>query len=181
LKKVVYVSPESFIDVDIPVIKELKKWYDLLWIVTFVREIEGTTRFFSPDFISDYCKKNNIHSLIVEERRRARNPFRIISALNLIIKPIKRFKPDIIYFESFYDSYLAFVARVCLGSSKTIIGIHDVEQHSSIGLIHQILHRFTIKIFKYFHVFSHTQKSLFLQQFPEKKVQVARLFLKDYF
>jgi glycosyltransferase involved in cell wall biosynthesis len=180
LKKVVYVSPESFIDVDIPLIKELNKLYDLLWIVTFVREIEGKTRFFSSDYISEYCKKNNVDHIIVEEKRRSRNPLRIISAWNKIIRPIKIFKPDVIYFESFYDPYLPFVVRLFLRTEKTIVGIHDVKQHSSIGLVHKIIHSFTIKIFKFFHVFSYTQKSLFTRQYPEKKVKVARLFLKDY-
>jgi glycosyltransferase involved in cell wall biosynthesis len=180
LKKLAYVSPESFIDVDIPLIKEINKWYDLLWIVTFVREIEGTTRFFSPEFISDYCKKNNIHYIIVEEKRRSRDPFRIISALKQIIRPLKIFNPDITYFESFYDPYLPFVVRVCIGSSKTIVGLHDAEQHSSIGFIHQLIQKLTIKTFKYFHVFSYTQKSLFIQKHPRKKVQVARLYLKNY-
>ena len=180
MKKVVYISPESFIDVDIPVIKELNKIYDILWIVTFVKDIKDTTRFFSPLFISDYCSEYKVRYLIVEDKRRARNPFRIFSAFKKIIGPIKKFKPDIIYFESFYDPYLPFVARFCLGISKTIIGLHDVEYHSGNGIIHKILHRFTIRIFKYFHVFSQTQRILFAQKFPNKKVKVARLFLKDF-
>lgn len=180
MKKIVYVSPESFIDVDIPLIKEINKQYDLLWIVTFVREDEGTTRFFSTEFISDYCRKNSINHIIVIEKKRSRNPLRIHAGMKKIILPIIRFSPDVIYFESFYDPYLPFIARVFLGNYKTIIGIHDVKPHSGIGLIHQIVLNLTIKIFKYFHVFSQTQKNLFIEQFPEKKVKVAQLFLKDF-
>jgi glycosyltransferase involved in cell wall biosynthesis len=180
LKRLVYTSPESFIDVDLPLIKELNKLYDLLWIVTFVREIEGTTRFYSPEFISEYSRKNNVQYIIVEENVRARNPYRILSAWHKIIVPIKLFKPDIIYFESFYDPYLPFIAWISLGSAKTVIGLHDVEQHSSIGSIHNIIQDLTIKMFKFFHVFSFVQKSLFTKKFPGKNVKVARLFLKDF-
>jgi glycosyltransferase involved in cell wall biosynthesis len=180
LKRLAYISPESFIDVDIPVIKELNRHYELIWFVTFVREIEGVTRFFSIDYIVDYCNENNINFVIVENKSRTRNPTRIISAIKDIILPIKQFKPDIIYFESFYDPYLPFVARILLGNRKTIIGIHDVENHSGIGFVHKIIQRLTIKTYRFFHAFSATQKDLLLKKFPDKKVEVARLFLKNY-
>lgn len=180
MKKLVYISPESFIDVDLPLIKEFNKIYDLLWIVTFVRDIEGITRFYSLEYVKNYCAINDIKNIIVEENRRSRNPLRIVTDYELIIKPIQIFKPDIIYFESFFDPYLPFIARICLGSGKTIIGLHDVEHHSNIGLSRRIIQTCIIGVFKYFHVFSETQASIFHSKYLVKSVRVAKLFLKDF-
>ena len=169
MRRLAYISPESFIDVDIPVIKELNRQYELIWFVTFVREIEGVTRFFSMDYIIDYCNENSISFVIVENKSRTRNPTRILSAVKDIVIPIKKFKPDIVYFESFYDPYLPFVARILLGNRKTIIGIHDVENHSGIGFLHRIIHNLIIKVYRFFHTFHLRKKICYLNNFLAKR------------
>jgi glycosyltransferase involved in cell wall biosynthesis len=180
MKKVAFISPESFLDVDLPIVKGLNKYVELLWIVTFSISEKNDQHIFSPAQIEEYSRLNNILHINILCPYRVRDPKRIKWSLK-IIRKIKDFNPGVIYFESFFDPYLALISRFYLGKKKTIIGLHDIELHPGAdSFFRKLSHWIIMNTFHYYHVFSDSQLKLFKALYPDKKAFLIGLFLKDF-
>lgn len=180
MKKIVFISPECFLDVDIPIIKELSKRTELLWIVTFSISKNSENHIFTPDQVLEYSKINKILNFNILCSFRVRDPRRIFLSIKLINK-IKRFSPDIIYFDSFYDPYLAVFSSLLLEKNKIIIGVHDVELHPGAdSFFHKVTHYIIMKSFLYYHVFSNSQLDLFRKLYPNKNVFRISMYVKNF-
>ncbi len=174
-KKLIYISPECFIDVDVPVIIELNKLYDFKWML-FI----GAENFYSAKDIFEICHENKINHKIFRNSYRKRNIFQIFPSIKLILL-IKQFNPDIIYFEQFENPYLSFISFFCLSTKIIVVGIHDVKPHSRHSKLLANLHKkIYLFLFKNFHVFSYTQRAIFTAKYRNKNVFVSQLNLKDY-
>ncbi|HEY5125296.1 MAG TPA: glycosyltransferase [Ignavibacteria bacterium] len=180
MKKVAFISPESYLDVDLPIVKELNKYVKLLWIVTFATSKKNNQHIFSPDQIAEYSRLNNISHYNILSSYRVSDPRRIKWSLN-IIRKIKDFDPDTIYFESFFDPYLAIFSRFYLGKKKTIIGLHDIELHPGAdSFFRKLSHWIIMTSFQYYHVFSDSQLKLLKVLHPDRKTFLIGLFLKNF-
>jgi glycosyltransferase involved in cell wall biosynthesis len=180
MKKIAFISSESFLDVDLPIVKGLNKYVELLWITTFSISKKNDQHVFNPDQISEYSRLNNIPHFNTLSSYRVRDPRRIKTSLN-VIRKIKDFCPDVIYFDSFSDPYLAVFSRFILGRNRTIIGLHDIELHPGAdSFFHKLTHWIIMNSFHYYHVFSDSQLTLFKVQHPEKRSFLIGLFLKDF-
>lgn len=174
-RKLIYISPGYFIDVDIPVITELNKYYDFKWII-----ILGAENYYTTKTILEVCSENKINQTIFRNKYRKRNIYQIFSSIRLI-KLIKLFKPDIIYFEQFDNPYLSLLSFFTLSIKKIVVGVHDVIPHlrhsKLIGYLHKKAYIF---LFKNFHLFSSTQGKIFSTNYKKKNIFIAKLNLKDF-
>lgn len=180
MKKVAFITPECFSDVDLPIVKELNKQVELLWITMFSISKKNNHHIFSPVQLEEFSRLNNISHINILSPYRVRDPRRIRISLNTI-KKIKEFSPDVIYFNSFYDPYLAVFSRIYLGVKRTIIGLHDIELHPGAdSFFHKLSHWIIINFFYNYHVFSKSQLDLFKIKHPERKTFLIGLYLKDF-
>lgn len=177
-KRVVYVSPESFSDVDFPVVKELKSKYNLTWIVLFNDLNISYKPKSSKTEIEDFCIIKNIDVVILERKGRLLNPKNIIFDYKLL-RLINNYKPDLIYIESFIDVYFTLLSYLLLPISKTIVSIHDVIPHkkqlTNLKIFSMNIQR---KLFYNFHLFSKGQNEIFKKTYPTKKTFVIPLVPK---
>ena len=177
MRKFLYISPDSFIDVDFPVIQKLNCFYHLLWLIVYPEK--GPYKF-EVDVIDQYCKKHDIVYSVIFAHGRARYPQRIISDLELLQKA-RKFKPDLIYIETFSDPWLPWLTRALLPVSGVIVAVHDANPHiNQMKYFRKISDHFSVRLFRNFHLFSKTQEKLFNQTYPEKNSFVAPLYLKDF-
>lgn len=174
--QIAYISPDSFFDVDFPILKELNKVYDLIWYPIIP---EKNSRF-SENEIKSFCKENNINFNLSIRKGRRRDLRQLFFSIKLL-KAIRERNPDIIYTEYLNDIYLGVLAMLFLPKKKTIYAIHDVTSHTNFnskianGLIELLRKHFT-----YFHLFSQTQKIVFDNSYEDKETFYAPLALKDF-
>jgi glycosyltransferase involved in cell wall biosynthesis len=178
MKKIVWITSENFIDVDMHIIPHLVKRYDFTWIVTFAK-------YKSSDYqisdIIDFCEKNQINYYICELLYRFRN-LKIILKYICIIKQIKKQKSDIIYVNMLGLPYLLPLFYLFLPIKKIIYAVHDVINHIEIDnrTFMNLYQRFICRCFKNFQVYSKSQLGIFMSEYRNKNVLYAPLYLKDY-
>ena len=176
MKTINYISWECFVDTDIPILPELRKYFDIRWILFF----DNVSFRASEKEIQTFCSKYNIPYTIFRYYSRRSHPWNFVRILN-ILRSVKIDKSDIIYIESFHDPYFPFLARIILGNKNVVIGIHDFKQHKESGSWGFILLNWcAIKMFHYFHFFSESQKAIFQIAWPQKEVFLAKMCLKDF-
>lgn len=178
LKKLAYISPENYSDVDIPVIMHLNKAYDLKWYVIFNDEKVNAAPKFSIVETTNYAKTNKIKFEAVIRKGRIRNIFNFFLMFKLIRKVLKS-KPDLIYIESFNDVYFLFLSMLFFNKKNVIIGIHDVIPHLKFSNpVKDFLDDIQRKFFKYFHLFSQNQALYFNKHYKKKQSFVVPMCLK---
>ena len=175
-KLLAYISPSFFIDVDLPVLRELARYYKVSWYLVW----SIWERNFEIEENVQYCHKYEIDFYCFRYRARFRDPRNLLLAPQIVLA-IRRARPDIIYFEGFSDPYLPFVARALLPGDSTIVGIHDVEPHKGPkNGAYRLLNAATFALFKNFLLFSQNQQQIFLEKYPRKRSFVASIYVKDF-
>lgn len=177
MKKLAYTTSEYFLDVDIPVIRELKKTYDLYWIV-FMKVNEGVR--FTVEEVQEFSEKHQVQTDIIRIHTRYRSPAQFINDFNCMRK-LRRLKADIYYFQAFPDPYMPVLCRLFLNRRKTVIAIHDAVPHQKFrSALARINEYFYFNVFRNYHLFSENQKLYFEKRHPGKNILMARLSLKDF-
>lgn len=89
-KKIVWVTPDGFLDTDIGVVPYIKE-FNIHWIILFGKK----NRFTEKDFKNFHSE--NLKITFLYNKSRARYPKTFLYYIKLL-RLIKRIKPDIIYF-----------------------------------------------------------------------------------
>lgn len=177
-KKVVMVTSEDLLDVDLPIVKEIHNQYDLLWIVIF----RGYNWFSQQDII-DFCNVNDIKHKLFSQELKIKNPKTIFFNLKLL-KYINSLEVDLIYDSYLGTPYFHFFVPFFLKRNKFIIAIHDVVQHYNMNYrgIRAFYVNFIISKYNNIHLFSSNQKKEFLSLYPNysKNILLAPLCLKNF-
>lgn len=136
--------------------------------------------FYKEINITEFCKKNNIKYKIIKNPYRKINPIHFLFSIK-IINYIKKFNPDIYYFEQFSNPYLTLCAKTFIPNNKIVVSVHDVlphQEHSKhLARIHKKIY---LNIFNNYQVFSKHQAKLMREKFSPKKLFTIPLNLKDF-
>lgn len=174
--KIAYISPDSFFDVDFPILKELNKGYNLVWHPIIPTKNSRYTK----EEIELFCEKNKIEYHLHIRKGRRRHVRQLFFSLRLL-RSVKKNNPDIIYTEYLNDIYLGILAVLFLPKKRTIYAVHDVTSHTNFkSNIANKLTEFLRNNFTNFHLFSQTQKTVFDESYKNKKTFYAPLALKDF-
>lgn len=170
-KRIVWVTGDYFIDVDMPIVPHLCREYDIEWII-----IRGQDEKIEVPTSCDGC---DIHTYQMSFRRR---DIRCISFYARIARRIKAFNPDIIYIDAVEMPYLYPVFDFYLPRHKMVHAAHNVVSYP--GWPHRRMNEMYIKyIFgnhKNFHIFSQHTRAVFEQLYSGKNILCTPLSLKDY-
>lgn len=158
------------------ILAELNTEYNVLLII----DHEENKNYSLLD-ITNYCNNNKISSFIVENTiRRARNPQNILRAIKILSK-IKKFKPDLIYIESFSDPYFSILCLLFLKKSKVIIALMDYELHpyeeNRVRFSDKFYQVLYLKFFNNFQLFSSQQAKALKKDYPQKNLYFIPLYL----
>jgi len=179
VKKIFWITPESFLDVDMPVIELLNSKFDIFWLV--IGFDKSTKHMFTKSDVENFADRIMLEYAIVSTRYRFRNPLMLFFYFS-IIKKIKRFKTDILYTSYLGEPIFMIILKRFLNRNKVVIAIHDVELHSSEKKkrLKEIYHSLIRKDYSNFHLFSNSQAELFSQSFRNKNILVTPLCIKDF-
>lgn len=180
MKRVVFLTGEDMLDVDMPIVKEINSSYAEKLHITWIVILRGYG-WFKKDEIIEFCKQNKIDHIVFEQIGKLKNPLNIIFYLK-ILKIFKKLNADIIYDSCLGVPYMHFFRAFFLKKDPFVIPIHDVVQHSNRDnvLVRTVYDAFLIKQYSNFHIFSEHQLRVFKQKHPGKNTFCSPLFLKDF-
>lgn len=172
-KKICWITSTWFLDVDIPIVPELKKIFDIDWIIL-------TT----PKRKADDC---------VYIEKQGLFPYQVYSVGSYLeiktfffhkklIKNIASLNYDLYYFNiSGLPSFFPLVKKY-INKEKTLIATHNVTTPKGARLyyLEKLYMDFIIRNFNHFQVFSFNQKKVLLSKKKDANVFYAPLCLKDY-
>lgn len=176
-KNITWITYDCFLDCDIAIVKKLKKYYNITWILMFPL---FETRFKKEDFVND-SELNGIHLQFIDINFRLRKPLTYLFWYKLAAH-IKSTKYDILYFNG--DATLFNLPLIwSFNKEKLIFTIHEglitTDNKKQLKMINWA-RSLTMPYVKYFNFFSNSQASHFSKKFPNNKRFVIPLALKDF-
>ena len=175
-KKIVWITPDCFVDVDMPIIPLLAKKYAIHWVIEFAY---CNNRFKEPDF----TKFKNIDGITIEfiHYHRGRNPLNFLDQFRLFII-LRRESPDLIYSNKSLNKYRKIISFSFFDLKKTILTAHQGKPHSGMANHKKlnIIRRLTYGRAKYINMFSKSQADLMHECFPKAKIYQFTLSIKDF-
>ena len=174
MKTITWVTPISFIDVDILVVPKLSEQYRIYWIIF------GNKK---PEIYSNLKEKGteNLFVEFYEMPYKWYSPLRYFAFMNFI-HYLKSKPSDIIYIDMAPQLFDYYASILELPKDKTVFATHNVKTPQ--GARHERLARFymeqLLNHFKNFHVFSLNQRDYLETLVHEKNVLYAPLALKKY-
>lgn len=177
MKKIQWLTDACFIDVDLPIVPELSKYYNITWYIVLHKKDQIDYK----ALIKKQCNniKNNIEFIYIQNR--ISNPL-ILNEYMKIIRKTQTKDADIIYYNITGIPYLFSAFYPFINKKKTIIALHNVTTPKGASLYHlaKAYTWFTRKVFSNFHVFSQNQFNLLNQITYNKNILYAPLALKDF-
>ncbi len=180
MKKLVFLSGEDLMDVDMPIIREMNATYHRQFDITWIIILRGYG-WFNHDEISSFCLKNNIKHILLEQTYKLKNPLNISFYIK-ILKTIKTINAQVIYDSYGGAPYMHFLTIFFLKKSLFVIAIHDVVQHSKMNnrFIRTLYDKFKISRYTNFHIFSPKQLEIFNEKNKNKNSLLTPLYLKEF-
>lgn len=176
-KKIVWITPDYFIDCDIDIIPKLLTFFDIHWIVLVPAK---DARFKKEDF----RRFENMEGLSFSYqfcRYRYRDPRYFLTYFSLFSK-LKKEKADLTYLNYVPTPYFTPMAMFFFDRKKTILTAHQGEVHS--GFQHQWLYKIMYKIsyswFNNTNLFSKSQAQIFKKKHPKNTIFTIPLALKSF-
>lgn len=176
-KKIVWITPDYFVDCDIDIVPKLLKKFDIHWIVMIPAK---DARFKQEDFIHF----ENMEGLTFTYqfcKYRYRDPRYLYTYFNVFSK-LKKHRVDVTYLNYVPTPYFIIMAMLFFKRKKTILTAHQGEVHE--GFQHQWLYKSLYKIsYSWFNInnlFSKSQTQIFTGKYPVNDVSVIPLALKSF-
>jgi glycosyltransferase involved in cell wall biosynthesis len=178
MKKIAWITSNNFIDVDLPIIKNLslEKSLEITWYVILTKNRINN---YNINDIRQELNYLNIKTNFIFLNNRFRSILTFLKIFRFIVK-LRLTKPNIIYIDCIIEPYLSVIVKLFFNTKRVIIALHDVELHSGSPKIQNFFQNFKIFLFFNFHIFSNTQKSIFNSKYGLKKSFNIPLYLQQY-
>lgn len=177
-KKILWVTPDCFVDCDIPYVPQLLEFFNIHWLVLLPL---NNCRYHDSDFTSIATKHKNLTVEIIKSTSREREIVKIAEYWR-VIKAIKSNKPDVVYLNVNPHSPWQIPMFLALPKDKTIITAHQGRVHEGMGhyRYYNFLRDILYKRIEYVNMFSKSQAVYFHERYPESKIYQFPLGLKDF-
>lgn len=177
-KKILWITGDNFLEVDLPIVKKLSDNVEIVWIVFFNK---NKVTSYSPESIIQIIRDFPIEIYCVELGHRLRS----FSTLKKFFSTLNQFnfkKFDKIYLNYSGLPYFFFVLYFKSRKNEIIYAIHDVVLHQNFehGKFYKFYRFFAFNFFSGFHLFSKEQLRIFKSMYPTKSAHFAPLYLQDY-
>ena len=174
-----YVSNESFLDVDFTLLKEMEKYFSIEWYFLLLQN--NNLGFFEMNYIREYSLKHNININIFINSNRYRSVKTFWFYCKVLLKA-RKINTDIIYIEALGYPYLPIAAYFFLPIKKIVFGIHDFkmllgEKNKDIK---NLISKIKFNLFENYHFFSQSQENIFRKYYHNKNAFNTPLLLKDF-
>lgn len=177
-KKISWITPDCFIDVDLPIICILAKDYFIDWQIV----IEKKTKIDYELYVKSVSEENpNLLISFYYLTHRYRSPHNIIDLIQIVNKA-KAFAPDLYYISAAMHPYGTVIYRLMVPKRKVVIACHNVStpKGANSEKIAERLTNMWIRSFHNIQVFSKSQEAVLKEKVNGKHILMAHLALKDY-
>ncbi len=176
-KRIVWITADSFIDVDLPILPIISKQYNIKWFVI----ISKNNSIDYSELIKYRIDEREIEISIVNLKNRIRSPFLAIEFLSLIQR-IRKLQADLYYINFTGLPYFMPFWKLKVGAKKTVIAAHNVStpEGAANQKIADVYNHFVLNAFQNFHVFSKNQLHVLSKKKKNKNILYAPLALKDF-
>ena len=178
IKRISWITQEGFIDVDVPVIRYLKEWYDISLIIVLPHSVAISYEEYVSSTLGNY---EHVNIEFVHLKYRARS-LKNINEYYKIISKAKSFNPDLYYISFTGIPYGLPLFLMMLPINKCVLPCHNVSTPK--GATNErsadIYKNLTLKFFQNIQVFSEGQYNVLLSKHNNKNVLLSYLMLKDY-
>ncbi len=177
-KRISWITPEAYIDVDLPIIRELSRIYEIYWQVVLT---SSSSIDYERMIDSQLGIGGNVVIQYVKLKYRYRS-VRLIPVYLGMLRAAKRFSPDLFYISFYALPFGIVLYRLMLPLKKVVVACHNVSTprgatSESTARVYTYL---WLSAFKNIQVFSNSQRQELEKRFSKKNVLQAPLALKDY-
>lgn len=177
-KKITWITPTCFVDVDLPIIKELQSVYNIHWIVILQPKDGENTKAYIDDTLGSDKMVCISYEWQIHRMRSFKNVFFVFN----LIRKIKNDNSDVYYTSEYAMPCGIWFYKWLLPIGKTIAACHNVTTPK--GASNEKFVRFYtakwLSVFSNIQTFSNSQKKALLDKYENKNVLMAHLALKDY-
>ena len=176
--RIAWVTPSSFVDVDLPIIAELQSNVEIYWqIIVFGKVYDDLNNYIELQL------KEKIHI----QYEYIEIPYRVFDIRTLcvyrkVIKKAQRYTPDILYTSLETSPFGPWVYKLYFPNKKMVTACHNVSTPK--GANQERYNRFytgwLLRAFQNIQVFSDSQRDILIQKHPNKNILLAPLAIKDY-
>lgn len=176
-KRICWITPDYFVDVDIPIIPFLLNKFDIHWIIVF--RVENRFKISDFNYLRDKYSNLSIDFHYLNHRFR---DVRIFFDYIKLQRMVKSINADIIYINVVPSNPFIVPFFWSLPREKTIATAHDGSIKSIMKFGKIVLWSFkqAYGSVKYVNMFSLSQAKLFAENFPGNDITIIPLALKDY-
>ena len=121
MKKISWITPECYLDVDLPIINYLCKSFKIKWIVVL-----GKSSIDYKQYVESILENPSMMDIEYEYLEGRARSLSTLKAYCNIVKSAKAFKPDVYYFSSWGIPYALFVFRWFFPVNKCVTPCHNV-------------------------------------------------------
>lgn len=177
MKRLSWISPSNFVDVDLPIIAELQNNVKIFWqVLSF-----GKTSQELVDLINSKIYSKNIVVEYIDLPHRFYD-LRTMWAYCKVLRNARKYNPNIYYTSLQAAPFGPLIYPLLLPLNKTVAACHNVSTPKGANqeLYAKIFTSLHLRTFKNIQVFSDSQKEILYKKFPNKNVLNTPLALKDY-
>ncbi len=176
-KNICWITSNYYIDVDLPIMPSLSKYYNIDWLIIHNRKANSDylTR------VKEVAQAAGIRCLFHYLQNRRRN-FKIIKEYWGLLRSINKEKYRFFYFNIDGLPYFFPLVSLIFDRNKVICAAHNVTTPEGAVNYHaaKLYMGFILKYFTRFHVFSKNQYAVMQNKYPGKSVFFAPLALIDF-
>lgn len=177
-KKISWITPDCYIDVDLPIINKLCNSFDIQWQII----ISNKAQVDDQDYVYKGLTDRNLLSVdFINLKHRSRS-LKLIPIYLDIIKKAKSWAPDVYYISFNALPFGIVLYRLLLPLKKVVIACHNVTTPKGANneRIQSLYTRLWLKTFKNVQVFSRSQQRELESRYNGKNILYAPLAIKDY-
>lgn len=173
MKTICWVTSEYLLQVDMPVIAELNKIYDITWVLLSKKNSDKIKT------AEQYAKTNFLKMSVFELTRNRFSPMNYFEYARLC-KKICAFNSDVYYFDFITFPFALFAIKKYIAPEKVIMAMHHGSIHKSMEFRHlyKLFLSYLCKQKFRFQYFSNVQASYYTGE--KKNLYVIPLALNDY-
>lgn len=178
-KKISWITPECYLDVDLPIIAKLKDRYDIYWQIV----LPYNSTIDNEEYVHSFIPKNEKNVLVefVYHKHRMRDIRTLAQYMN-VVRRAKKYSPNFYYISNYQMPYGIVIYKILLPLNKVIVPCHNVSTPkgaSNPGFTEKYTN-WWLNTFNNIQVFSKSQKAVLDKMFSNKNVLLAPLALKNY-
>ena len=177
-KKISWITPTCYIDVDLPIIKEFQSVYDIHWFVILQPRDGENTKAYIENVLGE---EKIVRIYYMWQKHRVRSMKNLFFIYNLI-REAKSVKPTVYYTSEYAQPVGVLLYKWLLPLNRIIAACHNVTTPK--GANNEKFARFYtdkwLSTFKNIQTFSRNQYNALVSKYKNKNVLMAYLALKDY-